>query len=97
MTQPNDGGPAFPRFVRQGPCITKHGASIRGLQDGMSRRDWLAGIAMQGFVSDPQTLIGIREYSEQAGITAPAMMALTAYGMADAMIAESIKPQPTEE
>ena len=87
MTQPNDGGPAFPR-----PDSPNASA-----QYGMSRRDWLAGIAMQGFVSDPQNLIGIREAAEQAGLTAPAMMALTAYGMADAMIAEGDKPQHTEE
>ena len=87
MTQPNDGGPAFPiaEFYMPNGNLAQVG------HPGMSRRDWLAGIAMQGFVSDPQNLIGIRESAEQAGITAPAMMALTAYGMADAMIAEGDK------
>ena len=56
----------------------------------MSRRDWLAGVAMQGFISHPENLVAIRLSAEQAGITAPAMLARTAYGMADAMIAESI-------
>ena len=81
MTKPNDGGPAFPNIWEDNPS------------QGMSRRDWLAGIAMQGFVSHPENLVAIRLSAEQAGITAPAMMALTAYGMADAMIAEGDKPR----
>ena len=88
MTTPNDGGPAFPRPIGS----TNAGISETGYP-GMSRRDWLAGLAMQGFVSDPQNLIGIRDTAEQAGIEAPAMMALTSYKLADAMIAEGDKPK----
>ena len=84
MTKPNDGGPAFPR------PIGSHNAGLSETgHPGMSRRDWLAGVAMQGFVSHPENLVAIRLSAEQAGISAPAMMARTAYGMADAMIAES--------
>ena len=54
----------------------------------MSLRDHFAGLAMQGFASDPQMAIGIRETAEQSGISTPEMMARTAYGLADAMIAE---------
>lgn len=69
----------------------------QGVPLHLPHRDWLAGLAMQGFVSDPQTLIGIRDTAQQAGIEPPAMMALTSYKLADAMIAEGDKPQPTEE
>ena len=88
MTQPNDGGPAFPRPIGS----TNAGISETG-HGGMSRRDWLAGVAMQGFVSHPESLAAIRLTAEQAGIRAPDMMARTAYGMADAMIAESNRPR----
>ena len=88
MTQPNDGGPAFPRPFSHDPNWGDYGKDYYE-QNGMSRRDWLAGVAMQGFVSHPENLVAIRLSAEQAGITAPAMMARTAYGMADAMIAES--------
>ena len=54
----------------------------------MSLRDHFAGLAMQGFASDPQMAIGIREAAEDAGIEAPEMMARTAYRLADAMIYE---------
>ena len=92
MTKPNDGGPAFPRPFSRDPNWGDYGKDYYE-QDGMSRRDWLAGLAMQGFVSDPQNLIGIRDTAEQAGIEAPAMMALTSYRLADAMIAESNRPR----
>ena len=85
MTQPNDGGPAFPCDMQFPTYSTK--------SEGMSRRDWLAGLVMQGFVSHPENLVAIRLSAEQSGISAPAMMAQTAYGMADAMIAESNRPR----
>ena len=42
MTQPNDGGPAFPRA----------GSDYVKAQEGMSLRDWLAGQVIQGLASD---------------------------------------------
>ena len=82
LKQPiDDGGAAFPRTGHtDGITSTEH--------EGMSLRDHFAGLAMQAFASDPQMAIGIREAAEQAGISAPEMMARTAYGLANAMIAE---------
>ena len=81
---PNDGGAAFPR-----PYSIHLGNHEQFWeQEGMSLRDWHAGLAMQGFVSHPENLVAIRLSAEQSGITAPEMMARTAYGIADAMLAE---------
>ncbi len=41
----NDGGPAFPHWVGSDPCNPLEP------RDGMSLRDWFAGMALQGFVS----------------------------------------------
>ena len=42
MTQPNDGGPAFPRA----------GSDYVKAQEGMTLRDWFAGQVLQGLASD---------------------------------------------
>jgi hypothetical protein len=44
----NDGGPAFP----------KTGHPHDQIQDGMSLRQWFAGIAMQGILASTQGLTG---------------------------------------
>ena len=66
----------------------------------MSRRDWLAGLGHAGVrypTRKQMGLIGIREAAQQAGIEPPAMMALTSYKLADAMIARAQTSVPTEE
>ena len=79
----DNGGPAFPAWRQE------YDENLNPLPNpGMFLRDHFAGLAMQGFISDPQMSLAIREAAEQAGITAPEMMARTAYGLADAMIAE---------
>ena len=79
----NDGGPAFPRPMSVGPDGLWQLAN-----DGMSQRDWHAGLAMQGFVSNHENIRAMRAAAEQEGITIQAMVARTAYEMADAMLAE---------
>ena len=89
MTKPNDGGPAFPRppvFIGDG-----NHADWWFMQDGMSRRDWLAGLVLQGVVSDPQTLCGMKLAGEQAGLPTNTVITKMAYELADAMIAEGDK------
>ena len=53
----------------------------------MSRRDWLAGLAMQGIVGDPQMILGFNDTAEREGLTVFEVVAHRAYGIADAMIA----------
>lgn len=64
----DDGGQAFPV-----PADDKAGWHS---QEGMSLRDWFAGLAMQGFCAHP----------DNWGLT-PKTMGKTAYEIADAMIA----------
>jgi len=48
MSEINDGGPAFPRDGNI-PAHAKHVHS----QSGMTRRQWLEGMAMQGILANP--------------------------------------------
>ena len=63
------GGPAFP--------VTSDGTESAQFAFGLSRRDWFAGMAMQGLWSNPSC-----DYSHEEA-------AETAYKQADAMLAES--------
>ena len=69
------GGPAFP---------TKNYAAIQplaeGYSEGMTLRDWFAGMAMQGLLACP--------VQPQSG---PDMYARDAYTLADAMLKERSK------
>ena len=66
----NDGGPAFPFGF-----VTDH-ATVK-VQDGMSLRDWFAGMALQGLI------VGC-----YAGVEGNVV---AAYEYADAMLAERTK------
>lgn len=80
MTKPNDGGPAFPRppvFIG----ASKH-KDWWFMQDGMSRRDWLAGLAMQAIISK----YGITESHSDLIV-----WSIESYAFADALIAEGDK------
>ena len=71
MSDDKDGGPAFARPMSQdgdGPR-----AEVFIAQDGMSLRDWFAGMALQGLLAN-----GMRDSNS--------IIALEAYGIAEAMI-----------
>jgi hypothetical protein len=78
MTNPNDGGPAFPRQdERLGEVGLREGS------DGMSLRDWFAGRALAGIISADGA-----QYFD-----AYTPHAVTAYKQADAMLAaREVKP-----
>lgn len=66
----NDGGPAFPiPYEDEG----------RAMHIGMSMRDWLAGMALQGLLTS------------EGRPNHPEWVAGIAYGLADAMLAEREK------
>ena len=92
VNKPDNGGPAFPRPMSVGP-----GGLWQLANEGMFLRDNFAGLAMQGFVSHPENLTGIRELADNAGITAPEMLARSAYGIADAMIAERNRTEVSDD
>ena len=71
MKEINDGGPAF-------PVIAEHG--LGHISNGMTLRDWFAGQAMIGLLSNPKIdLIDKNIYVDTA---------IQTYKLADAMIAE---------
>ena len=80
MTNPNDGGPAFPRPDERGP----YGEGIREGCDGMTLRDWFAG----------QALAGVMAYCGSHGIGwGCGDIASRAYEASDAMLAaREVKP-----
>lgn len=80
MTAPNDGGPAFPLAVQTG---NPHCEVF--WRYGMSLRDWFAGQALAGICSGFDDL-GNATWTWDAA-------AVSAYSMADAMLAEREKGQ----
>lgn len=72
--QNNSGGPAFPT------ASTEHSCG----DDGMSLRDWFAGMALSGMQS------GYWANAEMSGVS-PDMFARDAYQQADAMLGERKK------
>lgn len=83
-TKPNDGGPAFPQ-VSDG----FHGIEATG---GLSMRDWFAGQALVGLLSEPQPEDGEPELG--LGHDYAANAAKAAYRVADAMLAARTAAQP---
>ena len=59
-----------------------------GSNPSQGASDHFAGLAMQVLSADPESRAGIRRAAEQEGISAAAIIARTAYAIADAMIAE---------
>jgi hypothetical protein len=76
-TKIDGGGPAFP-----GSWHPEIGWSTRGMPEGMSLRDWFAGMALQGIIACPEPAPDADNIKELTLILANA-----AYTYADAMIA----------
>ena len=77
MTE-NNGGPAFPYGVIN--CCPAHGDKIEPDQNGMTLRDWFAGMALNDMIRGSYC-DGVIEKK----------LAKEAYGFADAMIAQREK------
>lgn len=77
MTSKNDGGPAFP-LPNQAMF-------------GMSLRDWFAGQALNGILSDGETQAIISKLSRAENASSTAYVAKAAYEFADAMLKERSK------
>lgn len=81
MTTKNDGGAVFPFQP-----LDRQGMQIAEMQLGISRRDWLAGMAMQGFLGSAR----ISPDAELRRILSQ-QVAIASYELADAMIEEGEK------
>ena len=78
MNAPNDGGPAFPT-KREALDPRATGWSM---QEGMTLRDWFAGMALQGYLAGRNH----HPTSDPSGFEAT-KSAKQCYGYADAMLA----------
>ncbi|HDZ27039.1 hypothetical protein LCGC14_1009370 [marine sediment metagenome] len=79
-----------PSYNRNGGYVYPH--TLQHLQEigygislGITRRDWLAGLAMQGLLSKPSLLANEGEMLEGK------VLSVASYEIADAMIAEGKK------
>ena len=79
MSAPNDGGPAFPRLYAR---------SDEDGRSGMTLRDYFAAAALQGLLSDNETIAATYRTAKQAGVGLSKAMAAYSYEYADAMMAE---------
>ena len=78
MTEKNDGG-------------NFHQRNSSDMTAGISRRDWLAGLAMQALVANEEARQQSIKTAEKFKKTAPEITAFIAYELADFMITESNK------
>ena len=76
MSKRDDGGPAFP--------VSQY-SEFPGLH-GMTLRDWFAGMALQGMLSDYETVRSAKSGADRIGITFQEQCANMAYESADAML-----------
>lgn len=76
--KPNDGGPAFARAAGPEPRVNE----FHEYQDGLSKRELFAAMAMQGMFS---------AMSREADWPPPENVAPLAVGFADALLAELAK------
>jgi len=77
MTELKDGGPAFPMPSGQEPRVDQ----VTHYNEGMSLRDWFAGLAMQGMLSNSE--VGARGVSISGN---PTSINVAAYMVADGML-----------
>ena len=82
-----DGGAAFPH---DGFAISGH-ESLSRPSNGMSLRDWFAGMALPMSAADDNIYGTTIELSERINQPLPVTMAKMAYEIADAMLAEREK------
>jgi hypothetical protein len=94
--QIDDGGPAFPHIATTRLATTPGGEiEVRHTDSGsgMSLRDWFAGQALAGMLSD-EMLAETTRQGKAHGIQPESLIAVLAYKTADAMLAERAKVRP---
>ena len=79
--QIDDGGPAFPNVWEDNPS------------PGMSLRDWWAGLAMQGMMSNDAMMEALGLVAQVQGKTMREVLTAKAFEAADAMLAERTRTE----
>lgn len=75
MSKPDNGGPAFPVVAENG---------LGHIADGLSKREWFAGMVLQGFCANPEfTIMEYHKIAKHAKLQADAMLAELKKGQAD--------------
>ena len=88
MTEKDDGGRAFPYG---GQMMNPDGKWAQDGDPGMTLRQWYAGLAMQGLLAstmDERGATAIRAVAKDQGKGVVEVVASTAIGFAEALIAE---------
>lgn len=89
-TTKNDGGPAFPNtFVDKTNPRVNHTIVV----DGLTKREWLVGMALNGLASNHETLLANSDLVKEFGTEGiDKLQAIKAVRLADAALAELSKP-----
>lgn len=83
-----DGEPAFPRKRSQHMSMDGTGKIEDQPQNGMTLRDWFAGQAISGMLSNIDLIKGFTKAGGEKGLTGIETLTASAYVYADAMIKE---------
>lgn len=87
MADIKDGGPAFPYSALEPDEKTRQlVGSMYADNQGMSLRDWFAGQALQGMLSDSVTIQWLKDLSDTSDVSAGEWIAQFVYAQADAML-----------
>lgn len=86
MSERNNGGPAFPIPLLEGE-------TFHGNANGMSMRDWFAGMTLQGFMANTSMLDYLDRQSDQTREHRIACVAILCYEYADAMLQERARSE----
>ena len=82
-TKVDDGGPAFP----VSSCVNASGETHDSMIRGMSLRDWFAGQALAGILSNADAIVALTDVSKASGKSITGTITDKCYNHADAMLA----------
>jgi len=81
----DNSGSAFPVIGKW----EEKGKEFTVVNTGLTKREWFAGMALQGIFSNRDYLISTNELAKQKGKTLAELISLVCYENADAMLAAS--------
>ena len=91
MKLPTDGGAAFPRTLPDVEVTPDRAMEIIQEYSGMTLRDYFAGIALQGILTEPIYKYWVAGFVSMYDMNSKRTLASVCYAMADAMLVERSK------